>query len=245
MVPTSDIAQTDGGKVVEYQASEGQIVKLGIQIVKKYLCPRATDMDAATFVVTCRAHQLDPFRGDVHLVKYDAKSRASIVVTRDYYLRRAARNPKYRGFQSGLIMKDADGNITEEEGAFMPPGLTMLGGWCKVYIDGYDHPIYARVGLSEFNRRQATWKEQPGNMIVKTAESHAHRKACPNELGGLYTVDEMEAAKGELERLTEAAPELGNLTGTEAQEVIGMSQEVDEETGELVDIEEETAVSAE
>lgn len=172
----------------------------------------------------------------MYLVKYDDRSPARIVVSRDTLIRRAQlAEGGYLGFKSGVIVerKDPDleqrfhelertimlsddipddtkkkllekvielGNyvtstytqLIELEGAFVPSGYKLVGGWCTIYSREKE-PVTAKVMLSEYNKNQASWKEMPATMIVKVAEAHAHRKYAPSFNSALYTAEEMTA----------------------------------------------------
>jgi len=84
-------------------------------------------------------------------------------------------------------------DIMEVEGAFVPPGWTLYGGWCVVYLEqeGKITEVWQKVLLSEYNREKASWKVMPATMIQKVAEAHAFRKAFPDLLSGLYIPEEM------------------------------------------------------
>ena len=179
---------------MQYKAFDGQVVKLNGNIVRRYLDKggKMTGEEANFAVAFCRAHQLDPFRGDVSFIKYDVNKTPSIVISHAHVLRRASSNPKYSGFQSGVVVQK-DGEMECIIGGIAPQGATLVGGWCDVYMDGYPHPISMRLPMGEYNKGQATWKAMPTTMIIKCAEVASHRKACSAELGGLYTNEEMTA----------------------------------------------------
>jgi len=198
-----------GSREVVYTGDGGKEVKLSVNIVRQFLAPKASDHEAAYFIAYCRSHGLDPFRRDAFLVKYDQKTAAQVVTSHAYFLRRASRNPKYRGFQSGLCVSNSDteGVIIDIEGGILPPGSILLGGWCKVFMHEYHEPVTMKLPLEEYNKSQATWRSMRNTMIIKCAEAHAHRKACPDELGGLYTEDEMRAAQGDGEKYAAPKPQ--------------------------------------
>jgi len=86
--------------------------------------------------------------------------------------------------------------LIEIEGAIVPPGCELYGGWCEIYLK---HPensekvivIKQRVMLSEYNRQQATWRTMPATMIQACAERQAARKAFSEVLGGVYGPEEL------------------------------------------------------
>src|SRR5699024_11466113 len=53
-------------------------------------------------------------------------------------------------------------------------------------------PVTVRISLEEFGKGQATWKQMPMNMIRKTAIVNALREAFPNNVGAMYTEDDVQ-----------------------------------------------------
>ena len=111
---------------------------------------------------------------------------------------------------SGIIY-EKDGLIERSEGAFLPKGAEILGGWAVVYRKDRSHPTKAEVTFSEYDNSKIrkngptdqygkptkanTWDEKPAVMIHKVAMVTALRNAFPNELGGLYEADELREPK--------------------------------------------------
>ena len=145
-----------------------------------------------------------------------------MVVGKDVFLKRARRNPDYLGKQAGIIVVDAEGNITEREGEFVVSGERIIGGWAKVYIKGYTNPEYAAVSFNEYAGRKSNgelnnqWATKPATMIRKVALVHALREAFPEEYGGMISqeeapnisdivLDESQIVPDDLEKPAEAA----------------------------------------
>jgi phage recombination protein Bet len=106
---------------------------------------------------------------------------------------------KLKSLEETLSAHDMD--VLEIEGAFVPPGWTLYGGWCVVFVQdetGETRQVIQRVLLSEYNREKASWKVMPATMIQKVAEAQAFRKAFPNALSGLYIPEEMGVEKDEI-----------------------------------------------
>lgn len=78
-------------------------------------------------------------------------------------------------------------------------GEELIGGWAKVYLDGYACPIFEEVALSEYaapdRYGKNGWSKMPATMIRKVALCHALREAFPEDLGGLYGAEEMNQAR--------------------------------------------------
>ncbi|MEM2675761.1 MAG: phage recombination protein Bet [Candidatus Bathyarchaeia archaeon] len=224
-------------KAWSWRSIDGTLVRVGVATVRKFFCPKATDLEALSFIAFCRSKRLDPFANEVYLVKYSDKDPARIVVSRDTLIRRAQlAEGGYLGFKSGTIVERIDTKlqqhffelerkvlldetipedtrralaehirklgehvvnsfpeVLELEGAFVPSGYRLVGGWCTVYFKDRE-PVTAKVMLSEYHKQQASWNTMPATMIVKVAEAHAHRKAAPSFNAALYTSEEMGVA---------------------------------------------------
>lgn len=188
---------------VEYQSISGITVVLDAETVINY-CARGngniTPQEVALFLRTCQAKRLDPLEnGEVYLIKYDNTKPAQIVVGKHAYLRRADRNPEYRGKKSGIVIV-RDGKVIQKEGCCLYHVLneTLIGGWCRVYRkregSEVEEEFYREVALEEYSSGQANWKVKPATMIEKVAVSQCLRDAFPNDYEGLYSEDEMLAS---------------------------------------------------
>lgn len=182
---------------VEYQSISGIQVELDADTVIKY-CARGngniTPQEVALFLRTCQAKRLDPLEnGEVYLIKYDNTKPAQIVVGKHAYLRRADRNPEYRGKKSGIVIV-RDGKVIQKEGCCLYKVLneTLIGGWCRVFRRragaDVDEEFYREVALEEYSSGQANWKVKPATMIEKVAVSQCLRDAFPNDYEGLYSL---------------------------------------------------------
>ena len=173
-------AKPQNTNVVEYD-SNGETVRLGPNMIKNYLVSgggNVNDQEVMMFLNLCRFQHLNPFLREAFLIKYGSNSPATMVVGKDVFLKRAQRNPKFDGLQSGVIvLNNQTGQITEREGTFFLDGTEQLvGGWAKVWIKG------------EVTEQ---WSKRPATMIRKVALSHALKEAFPDDLGGLYSQEEM------------------------------------------------------
>ena len=63
--------------------------------------PNVTRREMKLFVELCKAQRLNPFIKEAYLVKY-GDNPATIVVGKDVFTKRAARNPRFRGYEAGL-----------------------------------------------------------------------------------------------------------------------------------------------
>ncbi len=167
-----------------------QNIEFTLQDVKKYFCDLATDKEAMVFLQLCKSQNLNPWRREAYLIKYDSSKPAQTVVGKDLFTKRAMQHPKFRGFRAGVILRRKE-DILEQEGAFTLQGDVLLGGWCEVFLEGYSNPIKTTVSMSEYNKGQSSWNKMPATMIRKVALVQALREAFPDQLGGLYDESEM------------------------------------------------------
>lgn len=185
-------------ELAKYQDSSGQEITITDVDVVKVFCdnPQVTQREVKLFVELCKAQRLNPFIREAYLVKYGDKP-ASLVVGKDVYTKRAQANPRFKGMQAGIFVLNKDGKGKEREGSMVLPGEHVVGGWCKVFVEGYDVPIYDSVAFDEYaNKRKdgklgGSWAKMPGTMIRKVAMVHALREAFPDEFQGMYDAAEM------------------------------------------------------
>lgn len=194
--------------------TDGGLVTITDVDVKRVLCdnPNVTDSEMKLFVELCKAQKLNPFTREAHLVKY-GQNPATFIVGKDVFTKRAQRNPRFKGFEAGLSLSTKDGRMIRREGSMTLPGEKIVGGWCRVHVDGYEVPMFDEVSFDEYAGRKrdgslnSTWRGKPGTMIRKVAIVHALREAFPDDLAGLYDSSEMqveEPPQGPVEASVEA-----------------------------------------
>lgn len=182
---------------VSYEV-DGAELTITPEDVRGVLCdnPNVTLKEVRLFLELCRAHKLNPFVKDAYLIKY-GDNPATIVTGKDVFTKRAQRNQRFRGIQAGITVIGTDGALHRREGSMLLQGEQLVGGWCKVYVAGYEHPMYDEVSFAEYagKRKDGSlnqqWASKPGTMIRKVAVVHALREAFPEEFAGLYDAAEM------------------------------------------------------
>lgn len=202
MAVQNTLAKKPTTGVVEYE-SGSEKVKLSPAMIKQYLVSgggNVTDSEVMMFLSLCKFQHLNPFLREAYLIKF-GNSPATMVVGKDVFTKRARRNPDYVGKKAGIIVQLADGNIIDREGTFYIKGVEkLLGGWCKVFIRGYEQPEYAAVSFEEYAGRKCDgslnnqWATKPATMIRKVAIVHALREAFPEETAGMYAAEEIPTA---------------------------------------------------
>lgn len=179
---------------IERYNAGGTEIELNNNIVKQYLVSgdpsKVTDAEVKMFVELCKAQRLNPFLREAYLVKF-GNNQAQIIVGKDVFLKRAKANPKFKGFTAGIIVQKKDGAYQNRPGTFYTPDEKIVGGFCKVAVEGWDFPLEHTVAMSEFSRNTATWKSMPAVMIRKVALVQALREAFPDDFQAMYSEEEM------------------------------------------------------
>lgn len=158
--------------------------------------PNVSDKEMMLFAALCKAQRLNPYIKEAHLIKY-GNNPATMVVGKDVFTKRAAKNTRFRGYEAGVSVLGVDGGFHRRAGSMVMGGESVVGGWCKVHLDGYEVPMFDEVSFEEYAGRKRDgelnqqWASKPGTMIRKVALVHALREAFPEDLQGLYESTEM------------------------------------------------------
>ncbi len=191
-------AQSANTKVVEYECG-GQLVKLSPNIIRNYLVNgngNVTDQEVAMFLNLCKFQKLNPFLREAYLIKYGSQP-ATIVTGKEAITKRAMRSPNYAGQQAGVVVLTEDGTLENRIGSIVLEDETLVGGWAKVFVKGYEYPIEITVAFDEYVGRKSSgeinsqWSKRPATMIRKVALVQALREAFPEDLAGMYSTEEM------------------------------------------------------
>lgn len=185
---------------VSYNAN-GKDLTITADDVRQYICPQATEKEIKLFLELCAAKRMNPYLREAHLIKY-GNNPATIVTGKDYFVKTARKQKDFLGFESGVTVVNTDGSVLRRDGSLVLPGEQLVGGWCKVHIDGYVVPMFDEVSFVEYagthydykKQKQvlnAQWEKMPATMIRKVALVHALREAFPEEFGGMYDSSEM------------------------------------------------------
>ena len=189
-------------EIVRYQADNGQDVEVTEQDVRDLMAANGnatgnvTSQEIKAYMRLCQAQRLNPFTKDAYIVKYGS-SPATVIAGKETFTKRAQRNPRFRGYTAGITVIGTDGGLHRREGSMLLAGETIIGGWCRVCIEGYDAPMYDEVSFAEYNTGKSNWVKIPATMIRKVAICHALREAFPEDLGGLYGSEEIDQARQE------------------------------------------------
>lgn len=182
---------------VEITGADGQHFTVSFADIRNFIEPKATDAECKIFLETCKQYHLNPFTKEAYLIHYDNKNESAastIVLGKNCYMQMAERNPNLDGFEAGVIVLTADGQLLKREGSIVydgDGGETLLGGWAKVYRKDRTRASYEEVKLTEYDTGKSLWNGKKATMIRKVALVHALREAFPSTFGALYDESEV------------------------------------------------------
>ena len=225
-------------QILEFEDGSGNFLSLDYATVKSVISTSAlvSDSEIMYFMQMCTFQQLNPFLREAYLIKYSETMPASIVVGKEAFAKKADADPRYEGYQAGIIVATAEGKQERREGCFYDKEIEkLLGGWCRVFKTGSKFPIYIEVALHEYEVKKKNgevntmWREKGATMIRKVAYVQAHREAIPSRLGALLIAEEVEAKHMQM---AEKAPPTESEVAQVAAEI---KQKKDAETQDLID----------
>lgn len=177
--------------VAERPASMLQFTPEQSQIIRDMCANGASETEFAFLMEIAKARKLNPLLKQIHFVKrWDSEKNRYVW----------AAQVGIDGFrsiaeQTGLY----DGQDEPEYGPVNDKGFPQ---WSKVrvYKKGVSRPFVGTAYWAEYvqtNKSGAPtrfWSNMPMNQLAKCAESLALRKAFPEQLGGIYSPEEMQQA---------------------------------------------------
>lgn len=189
--------------ITEYEAKDGQLVKLSFESIKQYLVhgrkELITNQELVFFIAICKSRGLNPFKKDAYLIKYD-NSPAAIITSIDYFRSRARAQKDCQGWKKGIIVMNKDGMVRDSFGLLLPNDK-LVGGWFEATPKGWSESWRIEVNLAGYikktkeGRTTQFWaEEKQPTMIAKVAEAQGLRTLWPDEFQQLYTEEEIDRA---------------------------------------------------
>ena len=188
------------------------------------LTDKLTEVQRNQFAAVAQAFGLNPFKREIYATTYrnkDGQTVMSIVTGYEVYLKRAAMNPNYNGFETNFQVVNGE-----------------MGCTCKVYRKDRTMPVTSTVWMSEYSTGRSLWASKPRMMLEKVAIATAFRRAFPCDFGGMpYTTDELPehmtgADKLEQQGFTEVPQDAQPQTTAKPK---AAKKEIDEDTKQFMD----------
>ena len=162
-----------------------------MKLITDVVARGATPDELKLFLYRCHNLGLDPLKpGQIYFIKY-GNSPGTIVVGIEGFRARAVKTGKLSGIKRGSL-KDDKGNL--------------IGAWAEVFRSDWKECAREEVPLNEYNTGKGNWAKMPETMIKKIAEAAALRMAFPDDLGGIYTNEEMDQAEKDAQRIAPSQP---------------------------------------
>jgi phage recombination protein Bet len=188
---------------------ENQIAKIEfspdqVKLIKTQIAPNATDNELKLFLYQAQRTGLDPLTRQIYCIHRGGKM--TIQTSIDGFRVIAERSGDYGG---------------QDEPIFVEQDVKII--CCKVTVYRFrgEQRYPAAVGvayMSEYNAGGPMWSKMPHTMISKCAEAVALRKAYPQDLSGLYTIDEMDQSNNQEVNVEIERPKANTKTVIESGE---------------------------
>jgi phage recombination protein Bet len=146
--------------------------------LRNTVAPGLTDAEFALFAEIVKSTGLNPVTKEVWAIK--AGGRLQLMTGINGFLRIANSHPAYDGME---VEYEWDGKA-------------LISATAKVYRKDRRFPSVATAYMAEYSKPTPIWKQMPSVMLSKCAKSLAIREAFIQELGGLYTAEEMPSEYG-------------------------------------------------
>jgi phage recombination protein Bet len=165
-----------------------------IATAKATIARGSTDEEFALLLHLAKKYDLDPFAKEIWCVKQGGPNQAAtIMASRDGYLKAAQRDPSFMGLQAGVVRKGdtfafnaTEGTVEHSFGAERGP---IQGAWAIAH-HRLRMPVCCFVDFAEYKGTSPIWGKYPSAMIQKVAEVFALKRQFG--INGLVTKEELD-----------------------------------------------------
>lgn len=183
MTTSTDIERTTPAEPVAFTSAQ-------IDTLRQTLCRDLSDPELQLFLAMCEKYSLDPFSRQIYATKSGRGNDAKLtpITSIDGFRLIAQRSGQYAGQRPPAWTSDGREwvDVWLEK---TPPAA------CRVSVLRHDwsEPLTVTYTWAEYTGGRPSFMQQkmPAHMLAKATEALALRKAFPNDLGGLYTSDEI------------------------------------------------------
>ena len=141
--------------------------------LRNTIAPGLSDAEFGLFAEIVKSTGLNPFTKEIWAIK--AGGRLQLMTGINGFLRIANSHPAFDGME---VQHEWDGK-------------NLVACTVKVYRKDRKFPSVATAYMQEYRKKTPVWDSMPSVMLAKCAKSLAIREAFIQELGGLYTAEEM------------------------------------------------------
>lgn len=153
------------------------------ETLRRTVCKDLDNNELKLFVAFCVQRKLHPLAK--HVYPFKSGGRLSFITSIDAMRTIAHRSGQYDGSE-GPYWCGKDGKWVD---VWLSPERPLAAKFID-YRKDCAHPFVGIILASEY-QGQTVAKSMPTHMLAKAAEAIAHRKAFPEDLGGMYEKDEM------------------------------------------------------
>lgn len=227
-------------------ASNNGLTADQMDILTKTICKGANQDELRLFIMVAKSTGLDPFTKQIYAIKrYDSQQKKEVLsfqVGIDGLRLIAERTGQYEG-QTEPQWCGEDGVWKDVWLSNSAPAACKVG----VYRKGFKSAVFGVVKFSSFVQKTregnhtSFWAKMPEVMIAKVAESHALRKAFPQELSGLQVEEETSEMDHliDMEKVPDVKPiqinAVPKITGDQMLELLARAAELNVTESKLVE----------